>query len=77
MTPTGIGAYEFEPVQPGGCIGDVYVYPDGVVDLIDLMTLLEQWGSCADCPADIAPLSGDGVVDIPDLLTLLTGWGRC
>ncbi|TVQ51247.1 MAG: hypothetical protein EA377_12995 [Phycisphaerales bacterium] len=48
---------------------------DGVVDVFDLLTLLEDWGACsdpADCPAD---LNDDGVIDVFDLLILLENWG--
>ncbi len=41
---------------------------DGVVDPIDLATLLGSWGACPGCPTD---LNGDGVVDPIDLATLL------
>jgi glucose/arabinose dehydrogenase len=48
---------------------------DGVVDGLDLLILLGEWGECADpndCPAD---LNGDGTVDGLDLLILLGAWG--
>ncbi len=44
---------------------------DGVVDGIDLGTLLGQWGA-AGGPAD---LNGDGTVDGADLGVLLSAWG--
>ncbi len=46
---------------------------DGVVGILDLLTLLSAWGPCAgECPAD---LDGDGAVGVLDLLTLLANWG--
>jgi hypothetical protein len=48
---------------------------DGVVDVLDLLILLDTWGTCADpddCPAD---LNRDGEVDVLDLLILLDNWG--
>lgn len=47
---------------------------DGVVDVVDMLWLLEQWGECGegDCPAD---LNEDGAVDVSDMLELLTNWG--
>jgi hypothetical protein len=48
---------------------------DGVVDVLDLLLLLDNWGSCAncdDCPID---LNEDCSVDVLDLLTLLDNWG--
>jgi len=49
---------------------------DGMVDVMDLLAMLAQWGECppppADCPADV---NGDGVVDSADLLILISAWG--
>ncbi len=48
---------------------------DGVVGTLDLMILLNSWGSCAecvDCPTD---LDGDCTVSTSDLLILLVNWG--
>jgi len=51
---------------------------DGIVNGVDLATLLTNWGPCpappAECPADISG-SGDGIVNGADLATLLTNWG--
>ena len=44
---------------------------DGVVDVVDLLALLADFGSCPGCPAD---LNGDGVVDVVDLLMVLANW---
>jgi len=48
---------------------------DGVVDVLDLLQLLGEWGPCppppADCPADV---NSDGTVDVLDLLVLLGAW---
>lgn len=45
---------------------------DGVVNTVDLLTLLGDWGPCPGCPSDI---DGNGVVNTTDLLTLLGEWG--
>lgn len=49
---------------------------DGVVDVIDLLILLGDWGACPPppdaCPGD---LDQDGSVDVLDLLDLLAHWG--
>ncbi len=48
---------------------------DGFVGITDMLTLLAEWGVCADpasCPAD---LDGDGTVGIQDFLGLLAAWG--
>jgi hypothetical protein len=44
----------------------------GVVNGLDLASLLAEWGRCDDCPAD---LDGSGVVNGLDLATLLAAWG--
>jgi hypothetical protein len=36
--------------------------------------LLDAWGQCEDCAADI---NGDGIVDTDDLLSVLAAWGAC
>ena len=42
-----------------------------MVDVMDLLILLDTWGTCAGCPAD---LDNDGLVAINDLLILLDQW---
>ncbi|MCH8343992.1 MAG: hypothetical protein IH983_08385 [Planctomycetes bacterium] len=57
------------PSIPGDLDGD------GVVGILDLLSLLAAWGDCpakGECPAD---LDGDGSVGILDLLALLANWG--
>ncbi|MHC5006613.1 MAG: GC-type dockerin domain-anchored protein [Planctomycetota bacterium] len=46
--------------------------PDGVVDIVDFLALLGQWGTPGSCDAD-----GNGVVDITDFLGMLARWGPC
>jgi len=45
-----------------------------VLDVLDLLLLLGQWGCTTDCQADI---NDDGVVDVLDLTQLLAAWGLC
>ena len=45
---------------------------DGVVGIIDFLTLLAQWGMAGTCDLD-----GDGVVGIVDFLEMLAAWGPC
>ena len=47
---------------------------NGVVDPIDLATLLGGWGPNPGHPADF---DGDGIVGPIDLATLLGNWGPC
>ena len=49
---------------------------DGVVDVLDLIFVLAEWGSTSS-PADIAPHGGDGIVNVHDLLLVLGQWGPC
>jgi hypothetical protein len=46
---------------------------DGVVDILDLLKVLAEWGT-ADADADV---NDDGIVDILDLLAVLAAWGPC
>jgi hypothetical protein len=45
---------------------------DGVIDILDLLTLLAQWGHSGVCDAD-----GSDLVDDTDLVQLLSAWGPC
>jgi hypothetical protein len=47
---------------------------DQLVGMPELMAVLNTWGPCGDCPADV---NGDGSVDFGDLLIVLTNWGPC
>ena len=46
---------------------------DGNVDVSDLLTIIDQWGS-SDSTAD---LNFDGIVDVTDLLIVVGNWGPC
>ena len=54
------------------CIEDLT--SDGVVDVLDLLLLIAEWGECGKCSADF---NGDGVVKVQDLLILIGAWGAC
>ncbi len=45
---------------------------DMVVDVLDLLEVLSQWGTSGS-----ADITGDGVVDVLDLLEVLSAWGPC
>ena len=46
---------------------------DGVIGIVDFLTLLEAWGPCVGvCRAD---LDADGFVGLTDFLALLANWG--
>ena len=47
---------------------------DGSVNVVDLLAIIDSWGSCSGCPEDI---DGNGMVDVTDLLTIVGDWGPC
>jgi hypothetical protein len=60
-------------------VGGAGRVPDGEVNELDLIALLDQWGGCAEpcpplCPADV---TGDCAVDMFDVIALLQQWGPC
>ncbi len=59
-----------EITPPSGVGGDVT--GDGLVDVEDLLAILEAFGRCPCCEAD---LDQSGVVDVNDLLAVIGGWG--
>lgn len=67
----------FQPV----CEGDIN--GSQTVDVSDLLTVITNWGPCANCPpthcpADIAPApNGDCSINVGDLLMVITNWGGC
>ena len=55
------------------CTGDVN--GDLVVDILDLLEVISQWGACKGaCGPDF---NLDGRVDILDLLAVISSWGPC
>ncbi len=47
---------------------------DTVVDVVDLLEIIGNWGYCHECMADI---NRDSLVDVTDLLELVGSWGSC
>ncbi|MHC4101683.1 MAG: hypothetical protein ACYSW1_12470, partial [Planctomycetota bacterium] len=45
---------------------------DGLVNVVDFLALLAQWGGPGSCDFD-----GDGVVNVVDFLDMLAWWGPC
>ena len=43
-----------------------------VVNVTDLLAVMDAWGPCIACSAD---LNGDGIVDVIDLLEVVGNWG--
>ncbi|MDP7030227.1 MAG: hypothetical protein QF733_08405 [Phycisphaerales bacterium] len=60
---------QVDVVPPSGIGGDVT--GDGMVDVEDLLAVLEGFGRCPCCRAD---LDESGVVDVNDLLAVIAGW---
>lgn len=61
---------------PGPCKGDTN--NSGAVNVDDLLAVINSWGPCAGCPADIAPQpNGNDVVNVDDLLMVINFWGPC
>ncbi|MCI0632121.1 MAG: hypothetical protein L0Y44_15870 [Phycisphaerales bacterium] len=63
------------------CPADIAPLPSGdaIVNVLDLLALIGQWGACPlpcppSCPAD---LSGDCTVNVTDLLAVISAWGAC
>ena len=54
-----------------GCPSDID--GDGFVNVNDLLTIIDQWGSTSS-PADI---NDDGIVNVSDLLMVVGSWGPC
>ncbi|MHC4427503.1 MAG: hypothetical protein ACYS0D_02735 [Planctomycetota bacterium] len=56
------------------CPCDCEAPPDGIVDIVDFLALLVQWGGPGTCDCADPP---DGVVNVNDFLAMLTRWGPC
>lgn len=69
-TPTSLNV--LSPCDGFCCPADLT--GDFMVNALDLLALLNDWGACADCPGN---LNGDDVVNVTDLLWLLAEWGAC
>jgi hypothetical protein len=47
---------------------------NNVVNVDDLLLVINSWGPCAGCPADII---GNDIVNVDDLLAVINAWGPC
>jgi probable HAF family extracellular repeat protein len=85
-TLVGIGTHEYATGQFRAeawiatipslvCTADIVL--NGEVDVDDLLAVINTWGPCIDCSADIVPLGGNGLVDVDDLLGVINSWGDC
>lgn len=57
------------------CLSDVAPLgdPDGVVDVLDLLAIIQMWGT----DEDATDINNDGTVDVLDLLAVIEMWGDC
>jgi hypothetical protein len=73
--PIDMGAFEYQPAQCPADIGGAGGQPDGVVNVVDLLMVIDMWGVWpAGSPADI---NMDGWVNVLDLLAVISSWGQC
>lgn len=71
----GTGLYGLIGIGGVPLVGDIN--GDGYIDVVDLLTMVECWGSLVGDPyyhVD-ADINGDGTVDVVDLLTMVENWG--
>jgi hypothetical protein len=47
---------------------------NGTVNVDDLLAVINAWGPCTGCAADV---NLDGDVDVDDLLAVIGAWGSC
>ena len=80
---------EFTLPDQSVVMGDeVHVTADNPSAFFESIRLVRLWGTldtftiidndfavAAECPADIAPVSGNGTVDVDDLLAVINSWG--
>ena len=76
-----MGAYEFQGQSGPSCPADCFPIgaPNGVVNIDDLLTVINQWGTCGsgNCAGDVSPPCKNQIIDIDDLLVVINGWGNC
>ena len=66
---------DFPVYCPTDCPGDFD--SDGFVNVIDVLGLIGDWGSCppqSPCPGDF---NDDDSVNVSDLLVVIDNWGPC
>jgi hypothetical protein len=73
------GGFWGGPTPVDACPADIAPSPNGngIVDVDDLLAIINDWGRCVGCAADIAPPGGNGMVDVDDLLKVINDWGFC
>lgn len=60
----------------GGTLGGCADFnDDGIVNTLDLLTVLANWGACGDCEDCSGDANGDCMVNATDLILVLVQWG--
>ena len=62
---------------PGTAAERCDVTGDGMFAVDDLLAVVNSWGPCLNCAADLAPPGGNNIVNVDDLLVVLVRWGPC
>ena len=65
-----LGGNKFEDY----CTCDADVYPDGMIDISDLLIVIAYYGLLEPAAGDV---NMDGQVDSEDILGVLDQWGTC
>ena len=60
-------------VATGMAIGSADVNSDGLINVTDLLSIMDKWGSCDSCNED---LNHDGLVGVVDLYIVIGNWTR-
>jgi len=68
-----MGAYEYAGIDAEIVYADAS--GDQVVEVLDLLTVLKEWGPCAACC--LSDFDVSFTVDVTDLLEVLAAWGPC
>ena len=50
---------------------------DQVVDVVDLVNVIVDWGCTGGPPSCSGDVNADGIVDVQDLVMTIVGWGPC
>lgn len=74
-----IGAFEHQAIA---CIADLEPDTEGgggdnIVNVLDLLAVINSWGSCDPLLPCLADINNDGNVNVLDLLAVIAAWGPC
>jgi hypothetical protein len=75
IVEAGIDEFRVLNVVCGACAADIT--GDQSVNVDDLLAIINNWGACPGCAADVSPAGGNDIVDVDDLLMIINAWGTC